>query len=304
MKYHLGFFSFVSLLALGNVLTSELLQDIDPTLFTFVISTSVMMYALLIRVVMFGRHIDYPLRTVAPSIAALSFTTFAGFFFGTLALEQMSPVLISLVHVTLYPVITSLIAYWFVKGETIRLWLMIPTLLIAIIGITLFSLENIESEEAFITTQGLMWQVISITGWGASIVIAANILRQGTPILDVIGGRFVVTAVILGSYLILSGQLKVHDKLPYLIPLAFLSHFFPFVLSFASVRQLSVITLAIYNMLTPILTYILTAIFFGDWFLSPLQVMGATLIFVALSLRTYNEMRLGQPIQAVSAEPA
>lgn len=300
-QYHIGFFTYVALGAARNVLSADILHATDTLFFTFLMALFVLVYAMLIRLWRVGLDFQYNLRVAAPTLIALSCTTFAGILGSNMALDRMSPVLISFIDVTFYPIFASVVAYWLARGETVRLQVIIPTLMLAMLGMILFSSSRVESAgRVFISAEGLAWELFSITGWALSIVLATNLVRQGTTILDVIGFRFGATVIGLGAWLLITPPVQQETNLLPIAVIALITYFFPFILSFSGLKKLSVVTFAMYTMLSPILTYVLAGILWSEWELSTLQLIGAGLIFIALVNRTYNEYRYSQPIQSAS----
>ena len=300
-QYHLGFFAFVGMGAARNVLSADILRTTDALFFTFLMALFVVVFAMLARLWRVGTDFQYNLKAAAPILITLSCTTCVGILGSNMALARMSPVLISFIDVTFYPVAASVIAYWFAKGETVRLEVIIPTLLIATFGMILFSSSRIEStDRVFISASGLAWELISVIGWASSVVMATNLVRQGTTILDVIGFRFGATVIALGAWLIVNPPVQQETNMLPIALIALLTYFFPYILSFSGLRKLSVVTFAMYTMLSPIMTYVLAGILWSEWELTTLQLIGAGLIFIALVRRTYNEYMYSQPIQSVS----
>jgi drug/metabolite transporter (DMT)-like permease len=232
-----------------------------------------------------GWHFPYNVRAALPNFLLLGVTTYAGLFCGNLALDRMSPLLIALIDVSLYPVFTSVIAHWFAHGEDIHFKVVVPTLGLAILGISLFNTNPPAEQHIYLSAAGLFWELCSITGWAASIVIITNLLRRQVPVLDVVALRFVLTILVLGGSILAAGK---NVATPYPLGIG-VFYFISLWISFTGLRKLSVITFAVYSMLSPIITYGLSGLIWGHWELTLIQIMGAVLIFAALIYRTLTE---------------
>jgi drug/metabolite transporter (DMT)-like permease len=290
MQYHIGFLVFVTLVAARNVFSADLLEETPPMLLAFIVGVVVITAAVTMRLSTIGTRIDYNVKKASPYFLLLGISTAMGVIGANMALSRISPVLLSMIDVIFYPVLSSILAAAFAKGETVNLKIVLPLLFLGIAGILLFSYERLTSDSNLdASLAGMFWTFFSVVGWAGSIISVANLVRSGTPIPDVIGMRFSLMTVLLFCYLLLTNGLNVQVRLLPIVGVALFTYFVPFILLFSGLRKLPVVTFAIYAMLGPIMTYLLSALILGREPLSTLQWMGASLVFTALILRVLWE---------------
>jgi|GEM_PF-4373188 len=289
-KYHLLFLAFVTLMAWRNTTSARLVATFDPLYLTFITAFFAALFAIGSRLATQGITFSYAVRPLVRTYIILGIATTTAMLTANLAFQSLSPVVHSLYEVSIYPFAVAIVTWFASRDETVNFRRLIPVLLVAMIGIIIFNLDDLRSEALTASLIGFGWATVSVGGWATSIVMIANLLRQDAAILDVIGFRFAVVALIIGGWLLLNGSL-VFESLRDVLPLAFFGFFFPFVLSFMGVRKVSVITFAIYTMLTPILTYGWSILLLDEGSLSTTQLLGASFIFAALIVRTWNESR-------------
>lgn len=289
------FLGFVSLVAVRNVLTADLVQRFDPLFFTCIVALCVFVAAAIYRTSQFRLDFAYQTPATRRLLLMLGCTTSVGLIGSTLALEHISPVLLVLIEVSVYPVLSSTIAYFFARGENVRFQMIILVLGIALPGIVLFSWPDLQGDQLSASLAGIVLTLVGSLGWASSVVLVANLVRGGAPIVDVIGFRFLVPGLLVGMYLLLSGGIYWDARIPAVMLVGFLTYFFPFFLLFSALRQLTIVTMGVYTLLGPLLTYGLVAVLWGVWQLEAVQMVGAGMIFVGLALRIRSES------QAVSA---
>lgn len=289
-KYHLLFVGFVHLMAWRHTTGALLLRDVSPLYLTFVTGFLAFVIASVVRMSLYGRRVEYAWRPLLPYYGVLGFSTLAGMLGANLALERIPPVVHALFELSTYPIAVSIFGALLIRSERIVLWHVLPILLLAVIGIALFNWEDLQSGSGTTSLMGFVWAGVSVLGWALSIVVIANLLRGGAPILDVIAFRYVLAAAGVGGYLLLTNQLRI-SHLDLIIPLALFGYFLPFVLSFTGVRKVSVVTFAVYTMLTPVITYVLSIIMLDAAWLTLTQLLGAGIILGAVMLRTVLEIR-------------
>jgi drug/metabolite transporter (DMT)-like permease len=296
LPYHAGLMLYVILWASRNVFSASILRTYDPLVFTFIVAVFAAGYALLFRLIFVGTKITYNFRQAIPSFIILGIATSVALIGTNLSLALLSPVLWSLIDVSIYPILASLMAYLFARGEEINLRIIFLVLVLAVAGILMFSMQSVDAGLAAISIPGLIFAVLAELGWATSIVTVANLVRNGTPVLDIISFRFLMSILVLGLFLILTpGSLVLGDQLGAVALIAFGGYLIPFILSFSSLKRLSVTTFAIYTMLTPVATYILAAVILGEWQLNSIQILGAALVFISLIIRIVTERRPAAP---------
>jgi drug/metabolite transporter (DMT)-like permease len=290
-KYHLGFLIFVASTAVRNTSISWLVKEMEPLYLTFLSAFFAALFSASVRVSNMGWRIPYKVRPRAPYFLGLGFGTLMGMAGTTLTLTRLSPVLTSLFDVAVYPATVGVLAWLLTHSETIRLKTLIPPLALGVVGIVLFSWHDLQGDALAVSAGGFLWAGMAVFGWALSIVTATNLLRGDTPVPDVVTFRFVVTTVGLGLYFALTNGFIWHRYIPWVALVGIGIYGMPMFISFMSVRRLSVITFALYTMMTPVFTYILAGIFLGEKWLTGMQVLGALLVFGALVLRITLEQR-------------
>jgi drug/metabolite transporter (DMT)-like permease len=301
-KYHLAFLGFTFFVAGRHVFTKYSLQTLDTLNLTFGTAFFAMSFALAARLTFIGTGFGYQPRRLWPYMLALGLGTLIAMFGTNQSLRYLPPTLQSLIEVSVYPLMVSVVAALVGKGEKIRWGVILPVLAAASLGLGLFSSQQIRTEGLTPSLVGIGWTLVGISGWAVSIVMVANIVRSGAPIVDVIAVRFIVACAVLGAYLLATGRLDFGTSAWRLLVLAFFGYFLAFILSFAGVRHLSVVTFAVYTMLNPLTTYALSVLFLGQGWLRPEQILGAGLIFSAVGWRVRQEIRLAQERETLTRQ--
>ncbi|MFP4323087.1 MAG: DMT family transporter [Anaerolineales bacterium] len=287
---------FVTLMAGRNVFIAAVIDDIDGI--SLAMGTAVVGFLVAggLRVLRQGTRLGYDLRPRLPRFIILGIGTAFGLAGANLALGQLSPVLFTLMDISLYPVLVSVIGRVLVQDEEIRLRRIFPLLGLAALGILLFSWHDLQGDALGGSVQGFFWTALSVAGWATSVIMISQLVRQGTPVLDVISFRFTLTPFLLAPLLVFSPATTAFapSDLPAVIILGALGYAIPFMFSFTGLRNISVITFSIYTMLTPVFTFIFASWLLDEPPLTALQILGALIIFAALLGRTADQYRQRQ----------
>ncbi len=279
-----------------NVFIAAVIDDIDGI--SLAMGTAVVGFLVAggLRVLRQGTRLGYDLRPRLPRFIILGIGTAFGLAGANLALGQLSPVLFTLMDISLYPVLVSVIGRVLVQDEEIRLRRIFPLLGLAALGILLFSWHDLQGDALGGSVQGFFWTALSVAGWATSVIMISQLVRQGTPVLDVISFRFTLTPFLLAPLLVFSPATTAFapSDLPAVIILGALGYAIPFMFSFTGLRNISVITFSIYTMLTPVFTFIFASWLLDEPPLTALQILGALIIFAALLGRTADQYRQRQ----------
>jgi drug/metabolite transporter (DMT)-like permease len=290
--YQSGLAVFAVMMAGRKIGAAHFSQEMNPLYLSFLISSLALLFGLGVRWFSDRARLTYAPRQVARPVAVLALGTLLGMVGENSALRYISPVLNSLLNLSLYSFCVSLIAWKFGSGELVRFRAILPIIAVAVGGIIIFSRDDLRGLSLADSLAGLAWTLLSIVGWAGAIVAAANLVRTGVPVADVIALRFAGPALVLGPYLFLRGELGGGlDLSPGLILLALLGYYIPFQFSFRSVKKVSVVTLAISTMTVPLLVYLLSMVFLDYPPMSRWQWLGAALTFGAVGYRLLAELR-------------
>lgn len=289
-KYQVGLGIFTLMIAIRKIGTVDLVKSVDPLALTFITAFFAMLFALALRVQLYGTQRQYSFRQIGPSLVGLGIGTLMGMLGGNEAMQNISPTLHSLMNLALYSFMVAIFAYYLGRGEVVNFKAILPIIAVSTIGILIFSRDDLSTMGGGIPWGGIAWTMVDICGWAFAIVAVTNLVRAGVPVVDVIGLRFVVPVVVIGPYLALTGQLEYGGHWLALILLSLVGYFLPFLISFNVVKHVSVVTFAISIMTTPIVVYFLSLVFLPEsTTLTLLQFIGGLIIFGSVGYHLWRE---------------
>jgi drug/metabolite transporter (DMT)-like permease len=289
-KYQVGMGLFTLMIAIRKIGTVDLVKTIDPLALTFITALFSLLFALGLRLRLYGVAHQYSLRQISPALVVMGIGTLMGMLGGNVAMQQISPTLHSLMNLALYSFMVAVFAYYFGRGEAVHFKSILPIIAISTVGILIFSRDDLSHMNGGMPWGGILWTLVDICGWAVAIVAITNLVRAGVPVVDVIGLRFVMPVVVLGPYLAATGRLDFGGYWLELILLSLVGYFLPFMISFNVVKKVSVVTFAISLMTTPIVVYAMSLAFLpSTTTLTMLQLLGGLIIFASVGYHLWAE---------------
>lgn len=271
--------------ALKDVLTKLFLAALDPVSLTFYLSLFSMFFTLMLLV---HKQISQPALFFAGRYNALSLfqlgltgmISAGAFLTVVIAVYLDGPVLYSLVTSGTYPAFAAMMGFLFLDEQFPRR--MLFGLGLAIIGVLIFQWEKLQVLD--FGFNGALIAALSALLFALAITLVKQLLKKSITPEELLFSRFLITTILLGLVLWVTGSLGAAGNLWQLGMLSLLGYTIPFLMSFYALRKVPINLFGIFITTIPIISLLFSLALLPGFSITMWQLLGGVIVLVGLWL--------------------